>query len=393
MRQIVGSTGVTSLIAGSAGNNTFADGTGMAARFETPGSVMNDHSGYLWVPDGTCFRRIQISTGAVTTPIGVHGSMVASTDGTGTAATFNFAGSGAVDDSGNLFVSDYSAVRKIESSTLKVTTIAGSTAQDGSADGARGQARFLGAQGLAPTAKATSTSPTSTTIRSGASRSPPAKRPRSPAWSAPRAATPTGQRCQRSSTIPWRRGRRRQGLRRRQRQQRHPRNRYHRRHRQHVRRHGGAEQGQEKDGTGPTAAFSEPYDVVSDGKGNLFVSDYNGCTIRQIVIATQVVTTLAGSNGACTDGDGTGAAARFMYPTNLGVDGLGNVYNADNRNHVIRRINIATGVVKTIAGTAGTTGSADGAGNVALFNGPSGVTGDATGASTSPTRTTRRSAC
>ena len=380
VRQIVGATGATSLIAGSAGSGGFADGTGMAARFDGPGSVMNDHSGYLWVPDASCFRRVQISTGAVTTPIGVHGAMAPSTDGTGTAATFNFAGAGAVDDSGNLFVSDYSAVRKIETSTLKVTTIAGSTAQYGSADGARGQARFLGPQGLASdgkgnvyvadeynqTIRRVSIATGETTTLAGMV-STTGGYTDGPALSAqfyyPTGVAVDGDKVfvadsgnnvireidTTAGTVSTFAGTATQNM------------------------------GQEKDGTGPTAAFSGPNDIVSDGKGNLFVADNNGCTIRQLVIATQVVTTLAGTGGDCTNTDGTGAAARFMYPMNLGIDGLGNLYNADNRNQVIRRINIATGVVKTIAGASGTTGSADGAGGVARFNGPSGVTGDATG--------------
>src|SRR6185295_13673509 len=83
------------------------------------------------------------------------------------------------------------------------------------------------------------------------------------------------------------------------------------------------------DGTGTAARFLRPYDITSDGT-NLFVTDYNNCTVRQIVISTAVVTTLAGTVGTCaTPVDGTGSAAKFASPQGITTDGT-NLYVTEN---------------------------------------------------------------
>jgi sugar lactone lactonase YvrE len=87
------------------------------------------------------------------------------------------------------------------------------------------------------------------------------------------------------------------------------------------------------------------------------------------------VTTLAGTAGAAGSADGTGAAARFHFPDGVAVDSAGNVYVADTSNHTIRKVT-AAGVVTTLAGTAGTAGSADGTGAAARFHFPDGVAVD-----------------
>ena len=88
------------------------------------------------------------------------------------------------------------------------------------------------------------------------------------------------------------------------------------------------------------------------------------------------VTTFAG--GAQGSADGTGADARFADPQGVAVDGGGNVYVADRSNNTIRKVT-PSGVVTTLAGTAGSSGSADGTGAAARFNSPSGVAVDGGG--------------
>ena len=88
-------------------------------------------------------------------------------------------------------------------------------------------------------------------------------------------------------------------------------------------------------------------------------------------------TTLAGIAGHGSV-DGTGSAARFRYPCGVAVDSAGNVYVADTGNHTIRKVTPA-GVVTTLAGLAGSSGSADGTGSAARFNGPAGVAVDSAG--------------
>ena len=131
------------------------------------------------------------------------------------------------------------------------------------------------------------------------------------------------------------------------------------------------------DGTGATASFNTPTGVATDANGNLYVADQNNYEIRKIVIATGVVTTLAGST-TFGHADGTGAAASFFFPCGVATDASGNLYVADQLNNEIRKIDIATGAVTTLAGST-TAGHADGTGAAASFNAPGGVAADASG--------------
>ena len=88
------------------------------------------------------------------------------------------------------------------------------------------------------------------------------------------------------------------------------------------------------------------------------------------------VTTLAGTAGSSGSADGTGTAATFNQPYDGTVDN-GNLYVTDFGNHLIRKIVISSGVVTTFAGT-GSRGSADGTGTAASFNAPGGITSDGT---------------
>jgi hypothetical protein len=103
--------------------------------------------------------------------------------------------------------------------------------------------------------------------------------------------------------------------------------------------------------------------------GNLYVAEYY--SIRKIVIATGVVTTLAG-DGTIGYLDGTGTAAQFYRPFDIAADGSGNLYVADFGNHCIRKIEIASKKVTTYAGD-GTAGDADGPSSAARFDRPHGI--------------------
>jgi hypothetical protein len=142
------------------------------------------------------------------------------------------------------------------------------------------------------------------------------------------------------------------------------------------------------DGTGTATSFSRPLGVATDSTGNVYVTDsgtvthslgtYSGSeTIRKIT-PSGVVSTLAGTPWTSGSTDGTGAAAHFRSPSGVATDSAGNVYVADSGNNTIRKIT-PTGVVSTLAGTPGVTGSADGTGAAASFTGPSGVTTDSAG--------------
>jgi sugar lactone lactonase YvrE len=76
--------------------------------------------------------------------------------------------------------------------------------------------------------------------------------------------------------------------------------------------------------------------VAVDASGNIYVADQGNHKIRMISSAG-IVTTLAG-NGTAGLADGTGTAASFYDPTGVAVDAFGNIYVADTRNSIIRKI-------------------------------------------------------
>ena len=106
------------------------------------------------------------------------------------------------------------------------------------------------------------------------------------------------------------------------------------------------------DATGTAAKFYNPTCAIPDGVGNVYVADeYNHC-IRKIVIATGVVTTFAGVGGPSNSGTNNSSnprLAKFNMPTGLCYVG-GKLYVADCYNHLIREINMSTGAVSTLAG-------------------------------------------
>jgi len=126
------------------------------------------------------------------------------------------------------------------------------------------------------------------------------------------------------------------------------------------------------DGTGGAAQFYQPAGLAMDSAGNLYVADSGNNTIRKIT-SGGVVSTFAGSPGIAGSTDG--ASALFNQPIGVAVDGAGNVYVTDSGNNTIRKIT-STGVVTTLAGFAGMTGSVNGTGTNALFNQPQGIAVD-----------------
>lgn len=131
------------------------------------------------------------------------------------------------------------------------------------------------------------------------------------------------------------------------------------------------------DASGSAARFNAPNNVAVDSGNNVYVSDSGNNTIRKIT-SGGVVSTVAGSAANSGSTDGTGNAARFNNPNGLAVDSSGNLYVADTGNNTIRKIT-AEGIVSTFAGMAGSSGSADGAGNAARFNNPNGLAVDSNG--------------
>ena len=126
------------------------------------------------------------------------------------------------------------------------------------------------------------------------------------------------------------------------------------------------------DGTGAAARFHFPTGLASDSFATVYVCDSANHTVRRIT-AAGAVSTYAGSPGR--SGSTDGRAALFNSPAGLALARDGSLYIADRLNHLIRRLAL-DGSVSTIAGQAGLAGSADGPAAAARFNEPWGLAFD-----------------
>lgn len=318
IRKVAIATGTVTTLAGTAWASGSTDGAGAAARFYSPRGITTDGAN-LYVADTTnnTIRKVAISTGAVTTLAGK--ASIGSTDGIGTAAKFYYPG-GITTDGTNLFVTDSSnmTIRKMVIATGAVTTLAGTAGTAGSTDGTGVAARFYHPYGI--TTDGTNlfvADPISNTLR--------------------KIVIATGVVTTVAGTA-WVSG--------------------------------------AVDGLGPAASFDHPECITTDG-ANLFVTDTSNNTIRKVVIATGVVTTLAGTAGTSGSTDGMGTAARFKDPRGITTDGT-YLFVADTGNYTIRKVVISTGIVTTLAGTPGISGSTDGTGASAKLYYPHGITTDGT---------------
>ncbi len=96
--------------------------------------------------------------------------------------------------------------------------------------------------------------------------------------------------------------------------------------------------------------------VTADG-GTVYIADRANNRIRKVDVATRIITTVAGTGSAGFNGDGGAATAAVLnLPIDVAVDGDGNVYIADLNNHRIRKVTVATGVIDTIAGSGAGSG-------------------------------------
>jgi sugar lactone lactonase YvrE len=362
---------------GQPGGPGNADGTGSGARFSGPAAITADFFGNLYVADsGNNTIRKVTPNGVVSTFVGragLHGT----NNGTGTAAEFYAPASMATDLLGNLYVADWgnSSIRKITREGI-VTTYAGSPLVPGSADGLGTAARFRGPRGLAldsagnlfvadtdnhtirkigPAGMVTTLagSPGLAGTNNGTGSAARFGYPYSIALdpvgnlfvadggnNTIRKITPAGD----VTTLA-----------------------------------GSAGQPGETDGNAAAARFHFPIAVAVDYLTNLYVADAWNYAIRKISPAG-IVTTLAGYKGYGGSGsvDGTGSAARFNYPSGVAVDNSGNVFVADYENCTIRKVTPA-GTVTTLAGHPIAAGLVDGTGSAARFNVPVGVAVDNTG--------------
>jgi streptogramin lyase len=355
--------GAVTTLAGTAGVYGMADGIGTAAQFNQPKGVAVDSAGNVYVADARNNTIRKITPGGVVTTLAGLAGYAGDKDGTGTAAQFDGPRGAAADSAGNVFVADTDncTIRKITPDGV-VTTFAGTAGLWGGRDGTGTTAHFRFPMGVAvdsadnvyvadcdnATIRKITPAGVVTTLPGRATY---IFEPRGVAVDGAgnvyvadsygntiSKITPDGAVTTLAGTL-FREG--------------------------------------STDGDGAVARFNEPSGVAVDSAGNVYVADTYNHAIRKITPGG-VVMTLAGTAGAFGNADGTGTAARFYDPSGIAVDSAGNVYVADSILNTIRKITPG-GVVTTLGGTAGVSGSADGIGTVAQFNSPRGIAIDNSG--------------
>ena len=125
---------------------------------------------------------------------------------------------------------------------------------------------------------------------------------------------------------------------------------------------GTGEKGYTGDG-GPAASalLSEPFMCAFDAQGNLFLAEATNHCVRKVDKATGVITTVAGTGSEGYSGDsGPATQATFNQPYSLQIDGNGDIYIVDRLNSVIRKVDGVTGIITTVAGTGVAGYSGDG---------------------------------
>jgi sugar lactone lactonase YvrE len=142
--------GTVTTLAGLGGSSGSADGTGSAARFYWPYGVAVDSAGNVYVADTWNYTIRKVTPGGVVTTLAGLAGTGGSTDGTGSAARFNYPSGVAVDSAGTVYVADRGnhTIRKVTPGGA-VTTLAGLADSYGSADGTGSAARFDSPRGVA----------------------------------------------------------------------------------------------------------------------------------------------------------------------------------------------------------------------------------------------------
>src|SRR5262249_34542157 len=105
-------------------------------------------------------------------------------------------------------------------------------------------------------------------------------------------------------------------------------------------------------GPATSARFFDPLNLAFGPSGDLYIADTLNNAIRKVDHATGILTTIAGMPAAGYSGDGGPAtAAQLSSPQDAAVDASRNVYIADMNNGVVRRIDGASGIITTFAGS------------------------------------------
>ena len=133
-------------------------------------------------------------------------------------------------------------------------------------------------------------------------------------------------------------------------------------------------------GPAAQAQMREPNDCILDGKGGLLIADVQDQRIRRLDIASGVISTFAGTGEKAHNGDGGKASEAGIFGARaVCVDGRGNTYICEREGNTLRRID-ADGIITTVAGTGAKGYTGDGGPAIDCeFNGPKAIRCDADG--------------
>jgi NHL repeat len=134
-------------------------------------------------------------------------------------------------------------------------------------------------------------------------------------------------------------------------------------------------------GQATDATLCSPYGIAVDTSGDLFFSDEVTNVVRKVTPGG-LISTMAGNGKPGASGDnGLATAAELWGPTGIAVDAAGDLFIADTGNEVVRKVDHATGIITRLAGTTGSFGfSGDGGpATSAQLNEPRGLAVDSTG--------------
>ena len=294
IREVTASTGIISTVAGNASVGDTGDtGPATSAALITPYAVVVDSKGNIYFAENgdSKIREVTVSTGIITSIVGIGTAGFGGDGSPATKAQLNFPTGVALDSSGNIYIADAlnRRIRKVAGTTI--ATIAGNGVLSYAGDGGPPTAAQLNT----PQAVALDSSGNyyiADTFNNVI-----------------RKVTPAGV----ISTIA-----------------------------------GNGTAGSGGDGGAATSAqFNGPQGIAVDSSGNIYVSDTQNARVRKISGGS--ISTVAGNGTAGYGGDGAAAtSAELNVPIGLALDAANNLYIADTGNNLIRKV--SGGIVSTIAG-------------------------------------------
>ncbi len=336
IRKVDATSGLISTVAGTgatgftSGSFSGDGGAATAANLNYPADITVDVAGNLYIADTNNFRirKVDVTTGLISTMVGDGNQGFSGDGGAATAASLDSPTSVVIDGAGNLYIADTGnhRIRKVDVTIGLISTVAGDGNQGFSGDGGTAKAAGLDS----PTGVAVDVAGNLYIADSGNHR-------------IRKATAATGL----ITTVA-----------------------------------GNGSATTFTDGGSATAAsLVAPSSVTVDGDDNLYIADTLHHRIRKVAAATGLISTVAGTGISGFSGDGGVAIVSSLNsPTSVVIDGAGNLYIADQFNNRIRKVDVVTGRISTVAGDGAQGFSGDGvAATTASLNSPSGISIDSVG--------------